>query len=41
MFHVTKEEVQSILSDFGLSEPVEAITELQRYHYEKKDPLTR
>lgn len=41
MFHVTKEEVQSILSDFGLSEPVEAITELQRYHYEKRDPLTR
>lgn len=41
MFHVTKEEVQSILSDFWLFEPVEAITELQRYHYEKKDPLTR
>lgn len=38
MFTVTKEQVVSILEDFGIASGVAEFTELQRSHYEKDDP---
>lgn len=38
MFTVTKEQVASILRDFGMASEVAEFTELQRSHYEKDDP---
>ncbi|MDO4387014.1 MAG: phosphotransferase [Clostridia bacterium] len=41
MFTVTKEQVASILRDFGMASEVAEFTELQRSHYEKDDPETK
>lgn len=41
MFTVTKEIISAILKDFGIVSKVTALTELQRYHYEKKNPKSK
>lgn len=38
MFTITKEDISSILEDFGITSKVSVFTELQRYHYEKDNP---
>lgn len=38
MFVITKEDISSILEDFGITSKVIVFTELQRYHYEKDNP---
>lgn len=38
MFTITPEDVVPILRDYGITEKIHKISELQRYHYERDDP---
>lgn len=38
MFHITHEDVASILQDYNIAAEIRNISELQRYHYERDDP---
>ena len=41
MFTITKEDISSVLEDFGITSKVIGFTELQRYHYEKANPASK
>lgn len=41
MFTVTKEDISSVLRDFGIISEVITFSELQRYHYEKNNPASK
>ena len=41
MFQVTIDDINKILKDFGFMEQAASFDELQRYHYEKKDPASK
>lgn len=41
MFTITKEDISSILEDFGIASKIAGFTELQRYHYEKDNPESK
>ncbi len=41
MFTITQDDVAAILREYNIIGEIKAITELQRYHYEKHDPNSR
>ena len=41
MFEITAEDLDRILADFGAGGRAVAFSELQRYHYERRDPNSR
>ena len=41
MFTITKEDISSILEDYGIASKIVDFTELQRYHYEKDNPESK
>ncbi len=41
MFEVTCSDIQSILTDYHILSDIDHFEELQRYHYERKDPSSR
>ena len=41
MFEVTCSDIQSILTDYHILSDIDHFEELQRYHYERKDPSCR
>ena len=41
MFTVNKNDISSILKDFGIPSKITDFTELQRYHYEEDDPSSK